>query len=404
MTTAHPLSVRLLARSQRGVSTLLISVILFLLASVLIITVSRTTLMEQRMSANEIRTRQAFEAAQAGIDQAAVVLISSKVDANADGAADAGPSATLTGSGARYFVSWCQPGIALPANVCDTIGAPACTGVTASNFNTPLIVSCGWSDDGIGRRLIQQGIGTVSALGGTPSNPLTAKGGLNVGGSANVVNYYNNLTVWTGGSLTSIGNSGKTFVRNPTVAPPSASTPPPGPPNSCSTSTDYVCLTDKNTTGPDVIGNDPTLSNLTDAQMFTNFFGQPDLATYKAEVAKTVINASDVGTLAGKLGDSIVVTGNTTLPNATIGSREQPVVLIIDGDLEMQGTPYVYGIVYVTGNVTGGGNVTVQGAMVIEGSVSPTGSLDVIYDPLVGEGAKNTGRPGLIPGSWRDWR
>lgn len=92
------------------------------------------------------------------------------------------------------------------------------------------------------------------------------------------------------------------------------------------------------------------------------------------------------------------------MPNATIGSREQPVVLIIDGDLEMQGTPYVYGIVYVTGNVTGGGNVTVQGAMVIEGSVSPTGSLDVIYDPLVGEGAKNTGRPGLIPGSWRDWR
>ena len=404
MKTVYLSPVRLLGRSQRGLATLLVSVILFLLASVLLITVSRTTLMEQRMSANEIRTRQAFEAAQAGIDQAAVVMISSKVDANANGIADAGPSATLAGSGARYAVSWCQPGIALPANVCDTIGTTTCTAVTAANFNTPLIVSCGWSDDGIARRLIQQGIGTVSALGGTPSNPLTTKGALNVGGSANVVNYYNNLTVWSGGSLTSVGNSGKTFVRNPTVAPPSPSTPPPGPPNSCSTSTDYVCLTDKNNTGPDVIGNDPTLANLSDAQMFTNFFGQPDLATYKTEVAKVVIDAGAVGTLAGKLGDSIVVTGNTTLPNSTIGSRDQPVVLIIDGDLELQGTPFVFGIVYVTGNVTGGGNVTVQGAMVIEGSVTPTGSLDVIYDPLVGVGAMNTGRPGLIPGSWRDWR
>jgi len=165
-----------------------------------------------------------------------------------------------------------------------------------------------------------------------------------------------------------------------------------------------VCLTDQNTTGPDVIGNDHTLFNLTDAQMFTNYFGQPDLATYKAEVAKTVINASAAGTLAGKLGESIVVTGNTTLPNATISSRDQPVVLIIDGYLEMQGTPYVYGLVYVTGNVTGGGNVTVQGAMVVQGNVDPTGSLDVIYDPMVATNAEKTGRPGLIPGSWRDWR
>lgn len=394
---------------QRGMATLLVSVILLFLATILIITVSRTTLMEQRMAANEIRSRKAFEAAQAGIDRAMVTMLTTGVDADNNNVADAGPSAQLWASpetsGSRYFVSFCQPGIALPANVCDTIAAPVCTSVTPVFFNTPLVVSCGWSDDGIGRKLVQQAVGTVGGAASAPTNPLISKGAVNVGGSANVVNYFNNLSIWAGGSLTSIGNSGKSFVRNPTVAPPSPETVPPGPPNSCTTSTDYVCLTDKNTTGPDVIANDPTLANLTNAQMFTNFTGQPDLATYEALVADRVIAANQANTLTGKMGEAIVVNGDTTLPNSTIGSRDRPVVLIVNGNLDLQGTPTVYGLVYITGNVTGGGNVTVQGSMVVQGVVQPTGSLDIIYDPLATtRAANNTGRRGWIPGSWRDWR
>ena len=56
----HPV-LPLARRRQRGATSLLISVLIMFLAAVLIIGVSRTTTMEQRMSGNELRARQAFE-------------------------------------------------------------------------------------------------------------------------------------------------------------------------------------------------------------------------------------------------------------------------------------------------------------------------------------------------------
>lgn len=389
---------------QRGMTTLLVSVVILVLTTILVIFVSRAALVEQRMSANEIRHKQAFEAAQAGLDQAMVFMRTAPqgIDKDNNNVADAGPTAVLS-NGSSYFVAFCQPGTVIPACP-DAPGYVACTGADLSNFNTPEVASCGWSDDGIGRQLVRQGMGTVSAMSRAPTNPLTSGGGVNVSGSANVVNYFNNLTVWSGGTLSSIGNAGKTFIRNPTVPPPAAGTAPPAEPNSCSTSINYVCVTDKNTTGPDVIDNDPTLSSLSPENMFLNYFGRT-LDEYKTQVASQVINAANIATISGVLGQSIVVNGNTTFPNSTIGSRERPVVLIIDGDVSFQGTPTIFGTVYVTGNVSGGGNPKIQGSMVVKGNVEPTGSVDIIYDPLVtSNAANNTGIVGWIPGTWRDWR
>lgn len=405
---------------QRGIATLVSAVAFLFLAALLAIFVSRTTLMEQRMSGNEIRHKQAFEAAQAGLDQAMIFISTTPpgADKNADNIADGTVLATLA-NGTQYKVAFCDPTNPPVAatQLCPDApaGAIACdvlnneTNPDGTNettyMGTPMVVSCGWSDDLIAHHMVRQMIGSVTPIASAPTNPLTAKGGMNVGGSANVVNYFNNLTVWTGGSLSSIGNSGKTFVRNPTVSPPAEGTTPPGPPNSCSTSADYVCLTDKNTTGPDVIDNDPTLSNLTDAQMFSNYFGRT-LEQFRNEVVppSNDITAAQIGTLAGAKGTTVLVTGDTTLPNSTFGSRELPVVLVIDGDLDLQGGPTVYGTVYVTGNVTGGGNLLNYGAMIVEGSVEPTGSVDIIYDPFVTGNTANSGRPGWIPGTWRDWR
>lgn len=389
---------------QKGMATLLVSVVILFLATVLVIFVSRSALMEQRMSANEIRHKQAFEAAQAGLDQAMVFLRTAPqgIDKNNDDIADAGPTAALS-NGSSYFVSFCEPGTVVP--VCpDAPGYTACTGAALTNFNTPLVVSCGWSDDAIARQMVRQGVGTVTTMARAPTNPLSTGGGVNVSGSANVVNYFNNLTVWAGGTLSSIGNAGKTFIRNPTVAPPAAGTAPPAEPSSCTTSADYVCVTDKNTTGPDVIDNDPTLSNMSSATMFLNYFGRT-LDEFKQDVASQVISADAVGTLAGVKGQSVVINGNTTFPNAVIGSRERPVVIVVDGDVSFQGTPIIYGTLYITGGVSGGGNPRIQGAMVVKGAVASTGSVDIIYDPFVTSNATNsTGTVGWISGTWRDWR
>lgn len=387
-------------KKQQGLSTLLFSIAILLLGIIFTVAVSRSSVMEQRMAGNQIRHKQAFEAAQAGMDAAIIHLTAAPqgVDKDSDGNVDVFP----TTYGSNLYVAFCQPGSLVTCP--DSPGNPVCgTALTATNFNTPLVASCGWSDDNLGRTLIQQGVGTVSAMSMNPNNPLTTKGALNVGGSANVVNYFTNLTVWSGGALTSIGNSGKTFIRNPAVAPPPSGTVPPGPPTSCTTTTDYTCPTDKNNKGPDVIDSDPTLSTLSDTQMFQNYFGK-DLATYRSSTSVQDITAAEVNTLAGVRGQSVVIEGNTTLPNSTIGTREQPVILIVNGNLSFQGSPTVYGVVYVTGNVTGGGTPTIQGAMVVQGTMEPTGSVDIIYDPLVTNNAvTKTGRAGWIPGTWRDW-
>lgn len=403
---------------QSGMVTLLTSVVILMLATILVVAVSRTTLMEQRISGNQVRTQQALAAAEAGLNFGLAyvsqttqggVTVPSGADKNKDLLADPIAVTTITaGTSNKYAVRFCDPTLALASFSCpESPGTVICSDAPATYLRTPRIVACGWSDDGIGRSMVSQGVGTVPALAKSPTNPLTAKGAINVSGSATISNYYNNLTVWSGGALSDIGNAGKTFVRSPIVEPPAASTPPPAPPASCSTSSDYVCATDKNSTGPDVIDADPTLSNLTSDQLFKNYLGVATIAAYQESVASmAAVAPANVSTLNGIKQEAFIVSGSiTSTMNVTIGSRDQPVVMIIDGNWSGGGNTTIYGIIYVRGNVDLAGNKTIYGGLVVEGTTSGTGSLDVIYDPLVADNAgKHVGRAGMVPGSWRDWK
>lgn len=427
------------AKRQAGATTLLISVVILFLATVIIIAVSRTTVMEQRMSANEVRARQAFEAAQAGLDHAFNYLTSDLKGIDRDGVGgngnriadtdtQAGAPLTIVAP-ATYRFAYCDPTDDKVAVNCpdDPVNSPNCDFLNdqakndgtlpahdseiseATLLKAPLIVSCGWSDDRIGRQLIRQNAGTVPALGGSPTAPLISKGAVNVTGSATITNYYNNLTIWSGDSLSNIGNSGKTYVRNPNIQPPLDADPPPAPPpanTNCSGQDCYVKVTDKNTTGPDIIMDDPTLKNLTDELMFKNYLGAENLNDYKANVATRVISNSstDVGSLSGVKAQAIVIEGDTGLCNCTIGTRDQPVTLVINGNLTGGGNVTVHGVVYVIGNTNVAGNKTIYGSMIVQGQVAGTGSLDVVYDPYAVKNARDySGRPALISGSWRDW-
>jgi Tfp pilus assembly protein PilX len=440
---------------QAGAITLLTSVIILMLATILIMAVSRTTLMEQRISGNEIRTRQAANAAEAGLNFALAYITQTSIggvskpygaDKDKNTFTD-DPSAITTitaGTSSAYSYRFFDPRMgqaaiscpaapglvacdcgsteAIAANACPAATPAISCGVTpnfsatpAAYLRTPRIVACGWSDDGLGRAMVSQGVGTVPALAKGPTNPLTAKGGVNVSGSASVTNFYNNLTIWAGNALTNIGNSGKTFVRNPTISPPAASTPPPPPPTTCTSSANYVCVTDKNTIGPDVIDRDPTLSNLGDDDMFFNYFAATTLAAYQEGVASMpAVAPANVSSLDGVKGEAFIVSSDVSTPGSgsiattmgvTIGSRDQPVVMIIDGNWSGSGNTTIYGVVYVRGNIDFAGNKTIYGAMLVEGAVEVTGSLDVIYDPAVtGNAEALVGRAGMLPGSWRDWK
>ena len=390
---------------QRGAAALPISVLLLFVAALVLIAVSKTTLMEQRISGNEIRARQAMQAAQAGISHAAAYMNSGGIDHNSNSAADAITPLALT-QGASYQVYYCNPNEEPPVDACDNASSRTnCAGgfIDVVGFATPLVLACGWSDDGLAKQPVVVSISRATSLADAPENPVISKGEVNVQGSATITNYFSNLTIWTGNPVSSVGNSGKTFVRNPKEPQPAITAIPPDRPTACKESDDYICLTDKSIRGPDIIDNDLTLKNMSDEEMFEKFFGQ-DFATYRDDIATRTLAAGQVSSLAGIKGESIVVTGASSgvgLPS--MGSRASPVVVIIEGDLSQTGNTTIYGVVYVMGNVSGSGNFTVYGNVTVEGNVAGTGSLDIIFDPFVISNSRRLGQPGLLSGSWRDW-
>ncbi len=91
----------------------------------------------------------------------------------------------------------------------------------------------------------------------------------------------------------------------------------------------------------------------------------------------------------GTRGKIIYVTGtaqSTWQSNPVIGTQQEPVIIVFDGDFRVQGNIEIYGIIYVAGNFTiGAGTPRIHGAIVSQGSadVTLTGNSTLQYDPTV---------------------
>ena len=143
---------------QRGVAALAISVLLLFVAALILIAVSKTTTMEQRVSGNEIRAIQAHQAAQAGVDHALAYMKGDgtgrgidrrKSDGTlgSDGIADIITPIPFSENPATYTVTYCDPDPDPDLN-CESTPITCGSGfVETGKFSIPLILSCGWSDD-----------------------------------------------------------------------------------------------------------------------------------------------------------------------------------------------------------------------------------------------------------------
>jgi len=147
-----------------------------------------------------------------------------------------------------------------------------------------------------------------------------------------------------------------------------------------------------------------------------------DAATDWLETTPGIKHWADCGTLTSadtgfywhRPGD-----GTCTLPNAQVGTPSAPVVLITQSDFRLSGNTVFFGIIFVrspalvnqsvvssgTYNIDVQGSPQVYGAMVLEGSISPGGSMQLIYDANVlynvVHGPPNISM-GTLPGSWSD--
>ncbi len=128
----------------------------------------------------------------------------------------------------------------------------------------------------------------------------------------------------------------------------------------------------------------PDLSTLTAEEFFFRYFGETKeslRASAHAHVSCDGVCNDDVAAARGRV---IWVDGDTKInADITIGSPEQPVILIVDGELTINGSATIYGMVYSTALVwdnRGGGTAEIVGSALAENDFEANGTPDMRFD------------------------
>jgi hypothetical protein len=373
-------------RKQRGVTTLIISLIILMLSTLVVFNVSKAILMEQKISNNDTRAKQAFEAAEAGINVALDYL---NTNPDRDGVAGIDPVFDLNPVDGIGETSLATIG---SATVMVTItGTPAAPGI---------ITAEGVSNDGTATKTLTISAARTNPLPNGPQNPIIVRGGLIVGGNASVVNPEGFSTIWSGSDVDVSTNQTDT-----TMVPDLSSNGYPACmdiPMTCAT----VNSSNKNVVGVDVVENDASLSSLTANQFFQNFFGMTQTAYQASMVTINATTATAEASVTNALSEVIWVEGGATINgNGTMGSLTQPSILIVNGNLSVQGGFDFFGIVYVTGTIDIQGTSTVTGAAIVAGAnnSNASGNLTITFNSSVINNTSLAGSTTGGAGSWRDF-
>jgi hypothetical protein len=406
---------------QRGVGTLAIALILLLGVTVTLLFTANIATMEQRMSGNELRAKQAAAAAQAGVEHALAGLGQPGTPLTQTFAPD-----TDLRSGSTYrTVLWAwdtaDPGNTGPDadNACpDVPGLPLgySAAVVPQQAGSFLILSCAWSDDRAARSMAVMAVAQTPALtDAAKAAPLISKSYVDTFGAGRVFNFFTNLTIWAGGPLDVTGNAGTTFIRNPDFVPASGNADDyyDELPNRCdstgavSATDPYICTTRGGAQGPDVIQSDLSLETITEAGFFEAFTGQTKESYEEnfAYVWPPDRNLEELATLDDSDSRIIWINGDVSLPSGiTIGSSQDPLILIIAGNLTVTGNTKFYGTLYVEGTLTTNGTPEFYGVAIVEGEVDTVGGTpSFIYDNLAVTTTQQMTLTGRVAGSWRDW-
>jgi Tfp pilus assembly protein PilX len=415
----RPLPVPTRAR-QRGAGALVAVVLLYVAMAIIVVFANRSLIFEQKTSANQYRATMALEAAEAGIEWASTMLNKSgRIDANCT---DSGSGFNFRDKYLDYVTNTGRwnlngaSGTVVAACVtsqagtdwtcsCPTVGtAPSVTAPSGGGFKPGFavafatnaatravdLVSYGCTSAitnatcaGDAAATVRVTLANVAALSTAPGAPLTARGAVSIGNAAMGVQ---------NGDPSSAGitvNAGLGVDASNLRITSTPGTPP----------------------WTTVIGNDESLRNSTEDQMFQTFFGMPK-AAWRDSVADAILTCPCTETMVQNAYNAnkrkLWLQGNLSMnANMTLGSVDDPFVMIVDGTVEMRGDLEVYAVIYgtaVTWDNTGGGSALLVGAAISEGNYTGNGTPDYYYDPRVI--ASLTAIPGRfvrVPGTWRDF-
>jgi hypothetical protein len=363
---------------QKGVATLLVTVIIVLLVNILTYMMTRTTAVENRMTAAELRSKQAFHAAQAGLDFALENIITESLD-------------TLNTS--------C--GI-VPVDANDDSPSfqllygrenPVCPSPTLGLQTRSFVRSIGRSADGSAVRILEVAIDLErewistplegsGGTGGTPSIPgaIVSKGSVSFSGTASAApcGTAEQCRAWA-----DEGHNWQAEAYNDTydgvlVTSGGVVDPPEG-------TKSTRLYTDLN----QIVENSP-LGALSDAAFFNSVLGvdktdfRADAEPISMDGTRTDINSNpNIWIDARNEGGGAL---NYTVPSdGAWGSPEKPIVMVVDGNLEIGANTVIWGIVYVTGEVVkGSGTAKIVGALIAEEPITKaTGNIAVFYNDQI---------------------
>jgi hypothetical protein len=438
------------SRRQHGAASLFVALALLLGGTVITFFANRSFIFEQRTSVNQFRSTKAFELAEAGAEWAIGRLNENLPLAAAPSCAAGGPA-----SNATFRVRYAAPTAAVaPATagslVANTAAAPGCridaAGVTncdcptaaTASLSAPAAdeqgrfavrfasvapdtveivsrgcvnvvgdVACDPSSTAVqsdATATVRMLVKVVPAIAAGPAAALTTGSATVTGGNMHVVNMdplSNGVTIHAG-STVNLGGSTNVYTL-PGTAP----------------------LTS-------IRDNDPALADLTNSdptgdRFFANYFGQ-SLSNYRTAdpdvirlgpTAPVVENrCSDCANrieeilATGVRNPRFYVDGDVAFNGGAIGSSSNPVVLVVNGDIELRGNVTAYGLFYVAGATalenwawSGSGAATVYGAFISRGRFdNASGNMRLVYDPsLWSVAGAPVGRLVRVPGSWRDF-
>jgi hypothetical protein len=452
----HPASI---PQRQRGAATLVVVMVLFFIISLVAAYTSRNLIFEQRTSTNQYRSTQALEVADAGQEWVLAMLnhgvITNTCGNSADpndtsfrerylnvdattglitprtiaGGADLTPTCVLTPAG------W---NCSCPTNAAPVLAVPAAAGVWPAftvRFRavdglpaTPTIprqagvvrvevVACTVLDVGAanaclafnsrgtaneGRARLVSVVALTGNPAGAPKAALTARGPVALGATAamvvaNTLPSGLGITVHSGDSIDHV--TGLTLKTAPGSPSDSSFIP---------NDTRFALPA----TGPFSIED----------RMFASVFSiRPE--AFRTQPAALQLACPLAGCTAAAVRAAISLnpwrplwlTGKLNVDSAgDIGSATEPVVIVVNGDLEFTtGGVTIYGVVYnrllpagsgdTEWTTTGSGQVT--GAVVAEGGVGGAGAVTVAYDADVIRRIRfNNGSFVRVPSSWRDYQ
>ena len=416
-------------RRQRGAAALIVTLMLFFAMVLVAVFANRNLLLEQRSAANQYRSTQAFEAAEAGIEWALAQLNSGqRIGAACLPSADPNASSFrtrylgFTRSSAMFTpTTWNFSGTATalhPTCVrsatgwscsCPAQGAPLLTApagaATAPAFSlqflptakpglvrvtatgcTRLAGAClpGSSTNAEATAKVEVALGLLAAVRTPPAATFTLRGGFDADGAALGVH---NPDPASGIAIHAGAQIAASHAR--LTVPAGASK------------------------AGARVGNDSALAGLSADRFFAAHFGV-DKAGWKAQPAVTRIACSGdcsaaLMAAANTAADTALVSidGDLTLTGPiTLGSVQHPVLLVVSGAVRFDGAVAISGVVYgasVSWNHTAGG-AFVRGALLSEAGYQGDGTPELFYDTAVLDTLKGqAGSFARVNGSWRDF-